>query len=60
MAKIEFLVTRDQGYGRCFCRVYDTREEAEAGMAQWKREGIGHMHPSLQLGGDWYIQERAA
>jgi predicted metallo-beta-lactamase superfamily hydrolase len=56
----EHHVIRDQGYGRSYSRVCDTRAQAEAEMAKWQREGLEGAHPSLINGGDWRIEERDA
>lgn len=53
----QFEVVRDQGFGRRHSRIYDTREEAEAGMARWKRQGIESKHPDLVNAGEFFIQE---
>ncbi len=52
-----FEVIRDQGYGRVYARIYNTQTEAEASMAKWKREGIEHLSPLMQNGGELYINE---
>lgn len=51
-----YKVTRDQGYGRVYCRHYNTHKEAEAAMKLWQREGIEKSHPSIINGGEWSIK----
>lgn len=41
-----YRVIKDCGFGRCWSRIYTTREEADAGLTKWRRE---------QPGGDWRI-----
>lgn len=56
--ELRFEVVLDQGYGRCWTRQYKTLEEAERGMAEWKRQGLPADCPG-QLGGDWDLRELA-